>query len=473
MSWQPTRDLVGYGANPPDPKWPNGARIAVNFVVNYEEGSEPSVQDGEGYSETGLTESSTSSQGLKGRDLAAEGMFEFGSRVGFWRIMRAFQERGLPLTVFGCALALERNKPAAEAIKKSGFDVCCHGWRWVRHFQLSEAEEREHIAKAVKSLKQTVGEAPAGWYCRYGPSVNTRRLLLEHGGFTYDSDYYGEELPFWQTVEGKPHLIVPYSLTNNDGKYAAGMTTSDQWFTLCRDAFDVLYKEGATRPQDDVGRPAPAPDRPSRPHSGIVAPARLHPAAEGRLGDPADRHREPLESHAPLSRQGLERIGCRRYHRPLSNGPWSAGREDHPHRQEDPRQLRERLPRHQGQPRPHPDARPARRHGQDGDPAGRPGLRARPGPLLRAQPRRLRSALPLPARDRRRAQRLCRPARPARGRRRHLRRRHPDHPQAQLGQLAVDQQGPGRHRLGRATRCGSAARRSASRSIPARKTSTR
>ena len=337
MSWQPTRDLVGYGANPPDPKWPNGARVAVNFVVNYEEGSEPSVQDGEGYSETGLTELSTSSQGLKGRDLAAEGMFEFGSRVGFWRIMRAFQERGLPLTVFGCALALERNKPAAEAIKKSGFDVCCHGWRWVRHFQLSEAEEREHIAKAVKSLKQTVGEAPAGWYCRYGPSVNTRRLLLEHGGFTYDSDYYGEELPFWQTVEGKPHLIVPYSLTNNDGKYAAGMTTSEQWFTPLPRRLRRPLQGGRHGPQDDVGRPAPAPDRPSRPHSGIVAPARLHPAAEGRLGDPADRHSEPLESHTPLSGQGLERIGCRRYHRPLSNGPWSAGREDHPHRQENPR----------------------------------------------------------------------------------------------------------------------------------------
>jgi peptidoglycan/xylan/chitin deacetylase (PgdA/CDA1 family) len=207
------------------------------------------MQDGEGYSETGLTESSTSSQGLKGRDLAAEGMFEFGSRVGYWRIMRAFQERGLPLTVFGCALALERNAQAAEAIKKSGFDVCCHGWRWVRHFQLSEAEEREHIQKAIKSLEQTVGERPAGWYCRYGPSVNTRRLLIEEGGFTYDSDYYGEELPFWQTVEGKPHLIVPYSLTNNDGKYAAGMVHADQWFGLVKDAFDVLYKEGLTQPK--------------------------------------------------------------------------------------------------------------------------------------------------------------------------------------------------------------------------------
>jgi peptidoglycan/xylan/chitin deacetylase (PgdA/CDA1 family) len=217
--------------------------------MNYEEGSEASVQDGEGYTEVGLSESSTSAAGLKGRDLGGESMFEYGSRVGFWRIMRAFQERGLPLTVFGCALALERNPLAAEAIKKSGFDVCCHGWRWVRHFDLSEAVEREHIAKAVASLKRTVGERPFGWYCRYAPSVNTRRLLVEEGGFTYDSDYYGEELPFWQTVEGKPHLVVPYTLTNNDGKYAAGMVHADQWFGLLRDAFDVLYREGATAPK--------------------------------------------------------------------------------------------------------------------------------------------------------------------------------------------------------------------------------
>ena len=249
MSWQPNRDFVGYGPTPPDPQWPNGARVAVNFVMNYEEGSEPSVQDGEGYTETGLTESTTSSMGLKGRDLAGEGMFEYGSRAGFWRLMRAFGERGLPMTVFGCALALERNKLAADAIKAAGYDVCCHGWRWVKHFDLSEEEEREHIRKAVVSLKQTVGEAPAGWYCRYGPSVNTRRLLMEHGGFTYDSDYYGDELPFWQTVEGKPQLIIPYSLTNNDGKYAATMGNSEQWFTLVRDAFDVLYREGATAPK--------------------------------------------------------------------------------------------------------------------------------------------------------------------------------------------------------------------------------
>ncbi len=149
-------------------------------------------------------------------------MFEYGSRVGFWRIHRAFMERGMPLTVFGCALALERNLPAAEAIRAAGWDVCCHGWRWVRHFQLSEEEEREHIQKAIKSLEQTVGERPAGWYCRYGPSVNTRRLLIEEGGFTYDSDYYGEGTALLADRRGQAALIVPYSLTNNDGKYAAG-----------------------------------------------------------------------------------------------------------------------------------------------------------------------------------------------------------------------------------------------------------
>lgn len=249
MSWQPTRDFVGYGENPPDPKWPNDARIAVNFVMNYEEGSEPSMQDGEGYSETGLTESTSSSMGLKGRDLAGESMFEFGSRAGFWRLMRAFQERGLPMTVFGCALAFERNSRAAEAVRKSGFDVCSHGWRWIKHFDLTEAQERDHIQKAVKSFQQTVGQSPAGWYCRYGPSVNTRRLVVEHGGFTYDSDYYGDELPFWQTVQGKPHLVVPYSLTNNDGKFATTMSTANDWFNFVKDAFDVLYKEGAQSPK--------------------------------------------------------------------------------------------------------------------------------------------------------------------------------------------------------------------------------
>ena len=241
------RDLIGYGAHPPDPKWPGGARLALNIVLNYEEGSEYSMYD-DGVSEPTLTE--VPSSDVRGRDLAAESMFEYGSRVGFWRILRLLQERQLPMTVFGCALALERHPPAAQAIRDAGFDVCCHGWRWIKHYELDEAEERQHIERAIASLQKTVGERPLGWYCRYGPSVNTRRLLVAEGGFLYDSDTYNDELPYWVKVDGKPHLIVPYNMTTNDSKYArSGMTTSDDFFTLCRDAFDMLYAEGKTAPK--------------------------------------------------------------------------------------------------------------------------------------------------------------------------------------------------------------------------------
>jgi allantoinase len=247
MSTPYPRDLIGYGANPPDPKWPNDARLALNIVVNYEEGSESSMHE-DGFSETGLTEMPTPD--VKDRDLGAESMFEYGSRVGFWRILRILQERNLPMTIFGCALALERHPPAAEAIRKAGFDVCCHGWRWIKHYELAEAEEREQIARAIESLRKSVGERPLGWYCRYAPSVNTRRLLVEEGGFLYDSDAYNDELPYWVRVGGKPHLIVPYTMTNNDSKYMrSGMTTSDQFFSLCCDAFDMLYAEGKTQPK--------------------------------------------------------------------------------------------------------------------------------------------------------------------------------------------------------------------------------
>jgi putative urate catabolism protein len=241
------RDLIGYGAQPPDPKWPGGARLALNIVLNYEEGSEYSMHD-DGFSEPTLTE--VPSSDVRGRDLAAESMFEYGSRVGFWRILRLLQERSLPMTVFGCALALERHPPAAAAIRDAGFDVCCHGWRWIKHYELAEAEERDHIRRAITSLQKTIGERPLGWYCRYGPSVNTRRLLVEEGGFLYDSDTYNDELPYWVRVDGKPHLIVPYNMTTNDSKYTrSGMTTSDDFFTLCRDAFDMLYAEGRTQPK--------------------------------------------------------------------------------------------------------------------------------------------------------------------------------------------------------------------------------
>jgi allantoinase len=243
------RDFVGYGGSPPDPKWPNQARLALNFVVNYEEGSEYSVPDGDGRSEATLTDAGGSDMGVGGRDLAAESMFEYGSRVGFWRLHRLFTERRIPLTVSASALALERNPPAARAIVEAGHDILCHGWRWVNQYHLSEDEEREHIRKAVESLTQTVGHRPLGWYCRYGASLATRRLLVEEGGFLYDSNSYADELPYWVKVDNKPHLVVPHTFANNDNKYARGWwATSDDFFTWARDSFDVQWKEGASRP---------------------------------------------------------------------------------------------------------------------------------------------------------------------------------------------------------------------------------
>ena len=242
------RDMIGYGANPPDPKWPNGARLAINFVLNYEEGSEASFSDGDGYSEDGLIEANV--RDIKGRDFAAESMFEYGSRVGFWRIIRLFQARNLPITIFGCALALERHPPAAQAISEAGYDVCCHGWRWTKHYKLEEAEEREHIRKAVASLEKSVGTRPVGWYSRYAPSVNTRRLLVEEGGFLYDSEAYNDELPYWVKVQGHPHLVIPYTLGLNDIKFARGQfATSEHFFQYAKDSFDVLYREGSTQPK--------------------------------------------------------------------------------------------------------------------------------------------------------------------------------------------------------------------------------
>jgi putative urate catabolism protein len=243
------RDLIGYGANPPDPGWPAGARLAVNFVLNYEEGSEYSVPDGDGRSEATLTEVGAYDPKIGGRDLAAESMFEYGTRVGFWRVLRLFTERNLPMTVFGCALALERHPDACRAIVEAGYDVCCHGWRWINQYGLTEEEEREHIRRAVASIERHLGERPYGWYCRYGPSLNTRRLLVEEGGFLYDSDTYNDELPYWVRVGGKPHLVIPYTLSNNDAKFGLGyFATSADFFTYLKDAFDFHYRERHVRP---------------------------------------------------------------------------------------------------------------------------------------------------------------------------------------------------------------------------------
>lgn len=241
------RDLKGYGRKPPEAAWPAGARIAVNFVLNYEEGSEYSVPDGDGFSETALSEAASQvPQGT--RDLTVESVYEYGSRVGFWRVMRLFEERNLPLTVFGCALALERNTEAAHAIVEAGHDICSHGWRWIKHWLLSEDEERANIRKAARSIEKLTGRRPLGWYCRTGPSVNTRRLVVEEGGFLYDSDAYNDELPYWVSVEGKPHLVIPYTNDVNDAKFfnPAGYRSGEDFFVYLKDTFDMLYGEGDT-----------------------------------------------------------------------------------------------------------------------------------------------------------------------------------------------------------------------------------
>lgn len=248
MPYTPTRDFVGYGAVPPHPQWPGGARLAVNFCINYEEGGEPSVPDGDERSETGLVEGG--SLNLPGRDLAAESMFEFGSRVGFWRLHRLFEERGLPATVYACSLALERNPAVCEAIRDGNYDVCAHGMRWEHHQGMSEEQERERIRQAVLGIERATGRRPDGWYCRYGPSVNTRRLVVEHGGFLYDSDAYNDELPYWLRVGGKAHLVVPHNLVNNDTKYIRGaMVTGSDFFEYMKETFDVMYREGRDRPK--------------------------------------------------------------------------------------------------------------------------------------------------------------------------------------------------------------------------------
>ena len=244
------RNLTGYGRNPPHPQWPNGARLAINFVLNLEEGSEYSIPQGDGFSEVSLTEMNESWVPRGQRDLSAESMFEYGSRAGVWRILRLFEERGLPLTLYACAQPLEQQPELAAAIRDGGYDICCHGWRWINHFLLSEQEEREHIRRAVESLERTIGRRPPGWYCRYAPGENTRRLLVEHGGFVYDSDAYNDDLPYWVDVGGQPHLVVPYTHANNDSKFSrGGFGTGADYETWHRDAFDFLRLEGQRTPK--------------------------------------------------------------------------------------------------------------------------------------------------------------------------------------------------------------------------------
>jgi len=241
------RDFIGYGREPKIAHWPNDARIAVNICVNYEEGSEQSVPDGFERTEGGLTEARA--QEFDGRDLAAESMFEYGSRAGIWRILRILEECRVPATVFACALALKRNREVGAAIGELGYDICAHGWRWEYHGRLGITQERALIARSYTSIEAQTGIKPTGWYCRYGPSLNTRNLIVEHGGFLYDSDAYNDDLPYWRRIGGRDHLIIPYGLICNDANFMrGGMATADQFFSLLKDTFDLLYCEGENRP---------------------------------------------------------------------------------------------------------------------------------------------------------------------------------------------------------------------------------
>ena len=244
------RDLIGYGAKAPDPRWPGGARLALQIVMNYEEGGERSILHGDDFAEAFLQEV-VGMQPLKGvRNMQVESMYEYGTRVGFWRLMRLFAERDVKISVFAVGMALERHPQAAAALVEAGHEVVSHGWRWIDYQFVGEDEEREHIRLAIESLTKATGSRPLGWYTgRLSP--NTRRLVVEEGGFLYDSDAYNDDLPYWVLVSGKPHLVIPYTLDNNDMKFGMpqGFNTGDDFFTYLRDAFDVLYAEGATAPK--------------------------------------------------------------------------------------------------------------------------------------------------------------------------------------------------------------------------------
>lgn len=238
------RDLVGHGPNPPAAAWPGRARVAVQFVINYEEGAENSVLNGDRGSEAFLSDM-VGAPSHPARAMAMESLYEYGSRAGFWRLQRLFTERLLPVTVFGVAAAMERNPAAVDAMLAAGWEVASHGYRWIDYQTVPEAVEREHIARAIEIHARLTGSRPLGWY-QGRTSPNTARLVVEEGGFTYDADSYADDLPYWDARFGKPQLIVPYSLDANDMKMVAlnGFTEGEQFFRYLRDTFDQLREEG-------------------------------------------------------------------------------------------------------------------------------------------------------------------------------------------------------------------------------------
>lgn len=243
------RDLVGYGKDPPHAKWPGGARVAVQLVLNYEEGAENSVLHGDAGAETFLSDMINPAPVPGARHMSMEQIYEYGSRAGVWRLLRLFERYGVPVTVFGVAMAMERNPAVVEAMLEAGHDIASHGWRWISYQDIDEAVEREHMARAIEIHRRLTGERPLGWYTGR-TSPNTRRLVAEEGGFLYDADDYSDDLPFWTRVGARPHLIVPYTLEANDMRFSGtGLNTGEQFFSYLKDAFDVLYAEGAERPK--------------------------------------------------------------------------------------------------------------------------------------------------------------------------------------------------------------------------------
>ena len=243
------RDLIGYGRSPPHADWPGGARIAVQIVLNYEEGGEMSILHGDAQSETFLSDLINPAPIVGGRNMSMEQIYEYGSKSGVWRLLRLFERYSLPVTVFGVAMALERNPAAVEAFLEAGHEIASHGWRWINYQDVDAQTEREHIQRAIDIQKRLTGERPLGWYTGR-TSPQTRRLVAEEGGFLYDADDYSDDLPFWVNVEGRPQLIVPYTLEANDMRFSGGgLGTGDDLFGYLKDAFDVLYAEGATAPK--------------------------------------------------------------------------------------------------------------------------------------------------------------------------------------------------------------------------------
>lgn len=255
MNWKivdppgPTRDLIGYGRYPPRVYWPDNAKIALNFVINYEEGSEQSHELGDGRTD-GLTEMPFSLN-PRFRDLGAESMFEYGSRTGIWRLQRLFDAYAIPITFYACAVALERNLEVGAWIREKKHEPCAHGWRWEQIWRLDRETEIEHINRCVESIEETCGERPQGWYSRYSPSPNTRELLVAEGGFVYDSDSYNDDLPYFTEVLGKRHLIIPYNLVYNDIHFVMpqGNIAPDAWCDFLIDGFNYLWEEGETYPR--------------------------------------------------------------------------------------------------------------------------------------------------------------------------------------------------------------------------------